>query len=239
MGRRLFDDQSPHLDRFGPLLGLTVLTITVMSLIDLGAGNETDAAWPPVASSVVSLVIGITLLVALRASGVARRWLRLIDGFMVIAVLLSVVTLVVDLSTDADLSGFEADRPSPIWVFIALITPLSVIRRLVRHRRVGAATMFGAIAAYLLFAVAFTYLFLYVDGVQDQAFFGDVDDPPTTSFMYFSLVSVTTLGYGDLAPATELGRLMATAEAVIGQVYLVTFVAMLVGLFIQQRDPAP
>jgi voltage-gated potassium channel Kch len=57
----------------------------------------------------------------------------------------------------------------------------------------------------------------------------------TTSFMYFSLVTVTTLGYGDLSPVTDWARLLATTEAVIGQVYLVTVVAMLVGLFAQQR----
>jgi len=51
--------------------------------------------------------------------------------------------------------------------------------------------------------------------------------------MYFSLVTVTTLGYGDLAAATNLGRLLSTTGAVIGQVYLVTFVAMLVALLAQ------
>ena len=60
----------------------------------------------------------------------------------------------------------------------------------------------------------------------------------TTSFMYFSLVSITTVGYGDLAAATDLGRLLAASEALVGQVYLVTFVAMIVGLRIRQREQA-
>jgi hypothetical protein len=48
--------------------------------------------------------------------------------------------------------------------------------------------------------------------------------------MYFSLATVTTVGYGDLAPASNIARLLSTSEALVGQVYLVTFVAMLVGL---------
>jgi hypothetical protein len=54
--------------------------------------------------------------------------------------------------------------------------------------------------------------------------------------MYFSLVTITTLGYGDLAAVEPLGRLLTTIEAVIGQVYLVTFVAMIVGLMVEQRQ---
>lgn len=230
----LFDDRSAHLDRFGPLLVLAALTVAAMSLIDLG--SESDAAGPVIGATVVSAVIGLTLLLALRASGVAGRWQRAADVFVVIAVIVSIALMFVHLATDVDLAAFSSDRPSPIWVLIAAVTPAAVIRRLVRHRRVTTGTLLGAIAAYLLIAVAFAYMFLYIDAVETAPFFSSVDDPPTTSFMYFSLVSITTVGYGDLAAATDVGRLTATTEAVLGQVYLVTFVAMLVGLLIQQRD---
>ena len=64
-------------------------------------------------------------------------------------------------------------------------------------------------------------------------YFGE--SQPTTSYMYFSLTTITTTGYGDFTAASEFGRLLAMAEAVTGQVYLVTFVAMLVGLFAANR----
>lgn len=229
-----FDEQSKHLDRFGPLLVLTVLTVTGMSLIDLGDSN--DRVWPSIASTTLSVVIGLTLLLAFRASGVARPWQRVADASILLAAVISVVLLVVDLTTTVDLTAFESDRPSPIWVAIAILTPVAVIRRLIRHRRVTVETMFGAVAAYLLIAVAFAYAFLYVEASRAAPFFAGSGDEPSTSFMYFSLASITTVGYGDLAPVSAFGRLLATSEAVIGQVYLVTFVAMFVGLFIQQRD---
>jgi hypothetical protein len=88
------------------------------------------------------------------------------------------------------------------------------------------------VAAYLQLSIAFDYLFRVVDAYQAVPFFGQPE--PSTAYMYFSLVSITTLGYGDLAPVTELGRLLSVSEALIGQVFLVTFVGMVVGLLTQR-----
>ena len=53
--------------------------------------------------------------------------------------------------------------------------------------------------------------------------------------MYFSLTTMTTTGFGDLTAATNLGRRLTTTEAVVGQIFLVTLVALLVGLYAQER----
>ena len=103
-----------------------------------------------------------------------------------------------------------------------------MIRRLLHHRTVTTGTLLGAISAFLLIPIAFCYAFLSIGPLQGTPFFGHAE--PSTSFMYFSLSTVTTVGYGDLAAVTPFARLVANAEAVSGQVYLVTFVAMLVGL---------
>ena len=87
----------------------------------------------------------------------------------------------------------------------------------------------GAIAAYLLIAVAFNYTFLSVSGLTGDLFF-EIPQP-TTAFMYFSLATITTVGYGDLSAVTETGRFLASAEAFIGQVLLVVVVARLVSLY--------
>jgi hypothetical protein len=175
-------------------------------------------------------------VLALRASGVARRWRRVAEVVVGLAIVTSVFALVVEAATGEVLTNWETDRPSPLWVLIAVVAPVAIIRRLIRHRRVEASTMAGAIAAYLLIAVAYTYVYLYIDGVTGHSFFIQTNQDSSTDFMYFSLVTVTTVGYGDLSPGDDLPRLLATSEAVLGQVYLVTFVAMLVGLMIQQRD---
>ena len=116
-------------------------------------------------------------------------------------------------------------RPEVLWLIAAALAPVVVARRLVEHRTVTVQTLLGAVAAYLQIAVAYAFAFQALDAVGARPFFGV--QVPTTSYMYASLTAISTLGYGDLVPVTELGRLVAVSEAIVGQVYLVTFVAML------------
>jgi hypothetical protein len=94
--------------------------------------------------------------------------------------------------------------------------------------KVTAQTLAGAISAFLLIALLSNYAFLTLDVVGSVPFFGVEES--TTVFMYYSLVTITTLGYGDFAAATDAGRFLSTAEAAIGQIFLVVFVATLVSL---------
>jgi carbon starvation protein CstA len=121
----------------------------------------------------------------------------------------------------------DSSHPLSLLVLAAL-APVVVIRRLLHHRTVTTGTLLGAISVFLLIPIAFFCAFLSIDTMPATPFFGQAQ--PSTSFMYFSLSTVTTVGYGDLAAVTPFARLIAKAEAVSGQVYLVTFVAMLVGL---------
>jgi hypothetical protein len=144
------------------------------------------------------------------------------------------VVVAVDLITDVDISAFQRSGPPVVRTLLAVVTPVAVVRRLASHRTVNSSTLTGAISAFLLISLAAHYLFLSIDVFQAEPFFGQPE--PTTRFMYFSLVTLTTLGYGDLTPATDLAGLAANVEAVTGQVFLVTFVAGLVGLLIGQRQ---
>ena len=122
----------------------------------------------------------------------------------------------------------EVTLGAEIWVVLSVLAPVVVVRRLLHHHEVTSRTLQGAISAYLLIPVAFQFVFLTVDDLLPGGFFGS--PKPPTAFMYFSLTTITTVGYGDLAPASDVGRLLATVEALLGQVFLVTFVALLVGL---------
>lgn len=227
---RLFDDHTRYVDRFGLLLIVTAIAVVTLSLVDLREGESSVRA--EVGQILVSAFVGGTLLLALRASGVGRRFRILADILIGAGILLTVVLVVVAELTDTNL--VRSDNPSYAWDLLALLAPLVVVRRLIHHQRASVQTLLGAVSAYLLFALAFSFLFLTIETVSGEAFFGSVQ--PTTAYMYFSLTSITTLGYGDLAAVTPLGRLLATTEAVIGQVYLVTFVAMIVGLIVEQRQ---
>ena len=113
-----------------------------------------------------------------------------------------------------------------------------LLRDLLGHRVVTAATLSGVISVYLLIAMTFTMLYsiaLYRLGVEQPAFAGlEIEAGNTNAtfsdLSYFSLVTLSTLGYGDVAPVHPITRTLATLEAVIGQVYLVVLVARFVAL---------
>jgi tellurite resistance protein TehA-like permease len=226
-----FDDEERYVDRFGLLLLITVLAVVMLSLVDLSRGVEDLAA--DIGLLIVSVFVGATLLLALRASGVARRYRIIADVLIGIGVLATSTIVLLEIFTEFEPTQTASRTPNLVWILLATIAPIVVVRRLIQHNRASGKTLLGAVSAYLLIALAFNFAFLALDSISEP-FFGQ--DEPTTSFTYFSLVTITTLGYGDLAAAEPLGRLLTTIEAVIGQVYLVTFVAMIVGLMVEQRQ---
>lgn len=214
------DPGSRWVDRFGVLLVLVAATVALLSLVDIHAGSAAVSA--QLAGLATTLTVGATLGLALRASGVRTRWRRRAYVFLGVLVVLSLVVVLVLETPDS------VTAAPPLLLLISAVAPVVVARRLVRHRVVTLATLLGAVSAYLLIALAYYYAFLTVDSFSGEPFFGTQES--TTSFMYFSLTTITTLGYGDLAAATPLGRLLATSEAIVGQVYLVVFVALIVSL---------
>ena len=219
-----FDDDPRHLDRFGALLVLTVIAVAVNMLFDIE--DPTESSINELAWIVVTIITGATLMLCANASGVAPRWRRVVFVFVVIVVGGAIVVSVMSAS-GVDLGAFSG-RPTVAWAVIAALSPLFVLRRIFHHERVTGQTIAGALSVFLLIGLAFSYLFGVVDQYGDL-FCGTAE--PTTSFMYFSLVTLTTLGYGDLNPVTDLARLLSTTEAVLGQVFLVTIVARLVSLY--------
>lgn len=222
-GSRFFDDSSRHVDKFGLLLVLCVVTVTVTMLVNLA--DPTQSSFNEIGWVFVSLAGGATLIVAASASGVSRRWRRVITVVVSLVVASAIVVSLLDAVSGN--TSATTGQPAGAWVLVSLAAPVFVLRRIFRHSRVTAQTLFGALSVYLLVALAFSYSF----GALDQygaTVFGS--EGPTTQYMYFSMVTITTLGYGDLAPVGTLARYLATSEALIGQVFLVTVVARIVAL---------
>lgn len=96
----------------------------------------------------------------------------------------------------------------------------------------------GAVCIFLLLAVLWAILFQFLEVLTPESFSGIAADPEHIhfhKFVYFSMVTLTTLGYGDIAPATPLAGILATLEAVVGVFYIAILVAALVGDFMAMR----
>ena len=209
------------LDRFDLVLLFVLVAIVTQSLIDVRSSYT--------GRFVTHAVTGAALVVATRAAGAPRRMCRIMDWFVGLSVLGNLVIILVE-ALPGTAKPPAAIQPDAFWSVAAFVTPVLVAGRLVWHQRVTLQTVLGAVAAYLQLAVAFSLLFQTIDAwTPDVHYFGE--NVSSTVYMYFSLTTIATLGYGDFVPVTEVGRLAAMSEAVIGQVYLVTFVAMVVSRF--------
>jgi hypothetical protein len=135
------------------------------------------------------------------------------------------------------LSTFEG-RAARGWAavcmgLIAVGALAAVLGRVLHHEEVSAQTIAGALCAYLLVGFAFASAYSAADNLGSAQFFGEPVDPD--AYSYFSFVTLTTTGYGDLSPVTDLGRRLAPLEAMVGQMYLAVTVARLVALYRPRR----
>lgn len=110
-----------------------------------------------------------------------------------------------------------------------IAAPALILRRIAKHEKVTPTTMWGAISAYLSFGIAFSFIYGAVHRVAPEAF-SNVIDGGLGEFNYFSFVTLTTLGYGDITPVYETTRALVVLQTLIGQIFLVVVVARVVSL---------
>jgi hypothetical protein len=109
-----------------------------------------------------------------------------------------------------------------------LIAPFSIARHIAFRRTVDRETMLGAVAAYLCIGIAFALIYHAIGAIQASSFFGAQGDGSISDDLFFSFVTLTTTGYGNLVPSENPGQTLAVMEALVGQLFLVTAVAKIV-----------
>jgi hypothetical protein len=98
----------------------------------------------------------------------------------------------------------------------------------VAQNEVNSRSVAGAICVYMLFGLFFLWMYSLLAVVDSTPFFAQGTDGTRPIRLYFSYTTLATLGYGDYTPASNLGHALAVLEALIGQLYLVTVVAVVV-----------
>jgi hypothetical protein len=153
-------------------------------------------------------------------------------------VLLTTVTLAVRWGElFLGIRGFNAGALvlTLMWLVYAIVV---IVGHLFRRREVTVDTIIGAVVTYLLIAVAFMFVFQLLEIVRPGSLSGISDEVRgnrsslVDALMYFSLVCLTTMGYGDIVPVSGFARPIAVLEGVVGQLYLAVMIARLVGLHI-------
>jgi hypothetical protein len=152
----------------------------------------------------------------------ARPSVRLVAAALFGLALLAAGSILIDGGTN--LLGVTFLAASLLY----LIAPFSIVRDIGFRGRVDGGTMLGALAAYLLIGMAFGFGYQCLEAIQGGPFFRDYATATLSDTLFFSFVTLTTTGYGDLVPAGQPGRSIAILEALVGTLFLVTAVAKVV-----------
>lgn len=129
---------------------------------------------------------------------------------------------------------FALWRVATTVVAVALLT-LVVLAKVLRPGMITSHRIQGAVAAYLLLALGWAGAYEWVALTHPAAFAGGVGDVEGPQWIYYSLVTLTTMGYGDITPVHPVARSLAAAEALTGQLYLAILISRLVALELQSR----
>lgn len=91
-------------------------------------------------------------------------------------------------------------------------------------------TVLGAVCIYVLVGLSFAFVFEAIGAFGSQPFFAPQEAATKSDYVYFSFTTMATVGYGDLTAHGGLGRALAVTERLLGQIYLVTAVALVSSL---------
>jgi hypothetical protein len=126
------------------------------------------------------------------------------------------------------------ERVAYLFEFLALgFTAVMMVVHTVQERRIGTEQIAAALSAYLLFGLAWGFAYYLLETIAP----GSLSTNETLStndfstHLYFSFVTLTTLGYGDISPVSEQARSLAVVEAVVGQLYVAVLIGKLVGMY--------
>ena len=198
---------------YGRILALIIATFAVG--IALGGTR-----W---GSFLYLLLQATTLLLALWTSDAgtkAKRW-----------TVLSLSVLMVGGGLAALLGGDDthAGTIGALGAILVVIALVAIGREIAKHPEVTGSTVMGALCIYLLIGLFFAYVELFIGAAGSEPFFAGHADASISDHIYFSYVTLTTVGFGDFVARGTVGRSVAVVEAIMGQLYLVTVVGFTVG----------
>ena len=117
-----------------------------------------------------------------------------------------------------------------LYGLTGLLAAIGTLRFVVRSPNVDSETIYAALSTYLLAGLFFGVIYTAIEYMWPGSFSGP-DEFTQASAVYYSFVTLATLGYGDFLPRSELARGVATFEVISGQLYLAVMVARLIGAF--------
>ena len=197
-----------------------VFVLVLLSFVVQASAPDGDFA-----RLVIIWLQGATLVFAVRIARADRRPVRLAAA---VALLVGIAAPVLWLVHGSIPDGVAAIATGLLVAVAPPVIAAGSVRDMRAAGQVTGETLSGVLSIYMLAGMFFSFAFAAVGVIGDEPFFAEVADPNRSDYLYFSYTTLTTTGFGDFTAATELGRTLAVVEALVGQIYLVTIVALIV-----------
>jgi hypothetical protein len=194
-------------------------------LLTIGVSPVLEALLP---FNPLELFLAVNLVAAI-ASAAHERWIRALVVLGVASLLVRGLAVALGVAALQPISQLA-------WLLTTLLAVAATARHAVRAGTVDTEHLFAALDTYLLVGLLFGVGYSVLDLVAPASFGSPVEsDLSLTRGVYFSFVTLATLGYGDIVPASGIAKGIAILEAVAGQLYLAVLVARLVTLYGRER----
>ncbi len=211
--------------RYGLVLLLAVLSTGVQMLL-----RDTPVAW-----LVQALLMAATVVTALFAEDATRaQWQRV--GLLVGVATMALIAAAIAGQGQAE-RGITFGLNGLMAVAGAVIVTRGVVGGIRVERRVTLHSVMGALTVYLLAGLVFGFSYGVMDAIAGSPVLSHIGSDKHAEEVYFSFITLTTVGYGDIAPVAAAARMTSVLEALFGQLYLVTIVAVIVSN-VAPRRPA-
>jgi hypothetical protein len=202
--------------RYGLVLLLAVLSTGVQMALP-----DTPPAW-----LLQALLMAATVITALFAEDATRaQWRRV--GWLIGVATVALIAVAIVGRGQAE-RGITFGLNGVLAVAGAMIVARGVVGGIRVERRVTLHSVMGALTVYLLAGLVFAFSYGVMDAIAGMPVLSHIGADKHAEEVYFSFITLTTVGYGDIAPTAAASRMTSVLEALFGQLYLVTIVAVIV-----------
>jgi hypothetical protein len=180
------------------------------------------------------VLLAITVVLSLRVADARLEVLRAITLITGILTLVALVEAVMGHQRGIAVTGSQL-----LLVGVAPpATMLGTVRTLRLRNQVTIEAVLGVLCLYMLLGILFASLYALIAAFNGGAWFAGHQPATIAHCLYFSFTTLTTVGYGDLTAASNLGHTLSNTEALVGQIYLVTVVSLIVSnLGLRRQNP--
>ena len=209
-------------DKYSQLLAIIIVLFIVAPTLSGTTGQV-----------VIASVLAITIITIIRTLNLKKRELLLL-------LTLAGISFCFDIYNALQV-GIEQNKifvivAQAIYILFILMALFTINQKIFSETKVSSDTIQGGIAVFFLIGIAWALLYVIVYLLDPNAFSQSIETVDLfDSMFYFSFATVTTLGYGDIYPVSDIARTLANLEAVVGVMYPAIYISRVVALYTTQE----